>query len=132
MVACLKMILNFYGIEDEDYLRKKSKTKFYGTHPITIVKCAKSYGFEAFVSSLNINELQVLLNQNLPVIANIVKHDGDEFYIHSVVVYRIEKNSIYLLDPEDGEMRMTCDRFVALWEENDYTGIIISKKRKVG
>ncbi|MBC8181706.1 C39 family peptidase [candidate division KSB1 bacterium] len=131
MVACLNMVLDFYGIEeDESSLRKKSKTKFYGTHPINIVECAKSFGFEAYVNSFDFNKLQVLLRQNLPVITNIIKHDGDEFYIHSVVVYRIERNSIYLLDPEDGEIKTSCKKFETLWGQNDYIGIVISKKDK--
>ena len=88
------MVLEYYGVKkDENTLWKKSKTKFYGIHPINVVECAKSYGFEAYVGSINFNKLKKLVSQNFPVITNILKHDGDEFYIHSVVVYLIEKDS---------------------------------------
>ncbi len=38
-VACLRTVLEYYDIiKDEKTLRIKSKTKFYGTHPIHIVE----------------------------------------------------------------------------------------------
>ena len=126
--ACLRMVLEHYGIkEDEKTLRIKSKTKFYGTHPLNVVGCANSYGLRASVSSLTLNKLQEFINQNFPVIANILKFADDEFYVHSVVVYRIEKAIVYLLDPEDGERRLSTDLFERLWQNNDYTAIVIEK-----
>ncbi|MCU0645513.1 MAG: cysteine peptidase family C39 domain-containing protein [bacterium] len=126
MVACLRMVLEFYGVtEEEKTLRIKSKTKFYGTHPIHIVECAKFYGFDAYAGSLTLNKLQELTDQNIPVITNILKFDGDDFYIHSVVVYQMEQHTVYVLDPEDGEKHMNKDLFEKLWQQNDYHGIII-------
>lgn len=128
MAACLKMVLEHYGIrEDEKTLRIKSKTKFYGTHPINVAECARSYGLDAYVSSLTFNKLGELTNKNVPVIANILKSDDGEFYVHSVVVYRIEKDEVYPLDPEDGEIHLDNDLFERLWQNNDYTAIVIEK-----
>ena len=57
-VACLRMVLEHYGIkEDEKTLRIKSKTRFYGTHPINVVECANLYGLKANVGSLTLNKL---------------------------------------------------------------------------
>ena len=125
-VSCLRTVLEFYGIkEDEKTLRIKSKTKFYGTHPNSIADCAKSYGFDAYVSALNLSKLLELISQDIPVIANILKYADNEFYIHSVVVYRIEKGFVYFLDPEDGERNLDIDLFESLWQRNDYTAIVI-------
>jgi len=122
------MVLEYYGIiADETTLRIKSKTKFYGTHPIHIVECAKSYGLDANVTYLNLHKLWELIYEHIPVIANILKFDGDDFYIHSIVVYQIEKDKIYFLDPEDGEMQLDRNLFEQLWQKNDYSGIIIKK-----
>lgn len=127
-VACLKMVFEHYGIqEDEKTLRIKSKTKFYGTHPLNAIECAKSYGLDAYVSSLNLDKLRELVSQNIPVITNILKFADDEFYIHSVVVYQIKKNSIYLLDPEDGEMQLDLDLFERAWENTDYTAMVVQR-----
>lgn len=127
-VACLRMVLEHYGIsEDEKTLRIKSKTKFYGTHPINIVECANLYGLAGNVNSLTLDDLQELLKQNIPVITNILKFDDDEFYIHSVVVYRIERDTVYLLDPEDGERNFKSDLFERFWLGTEYTAIIIKK-----
>ncbi len=127
-VGCLRTVLEYYDIiKDEKTLRIKSKTKFYGTHPIHIVECAKSYGLDAYASSLTLNKLQELVDQNVPVITNILKFNGDDFYVHSVVVYRLEQNIIYFLDPEDGEKNLDLTLFKLLWQKNDYFGIIIKK-----
>lgn len=128
MIACLKMVLEHYGVkESEKTLRIKSKTKSYGTHPVNIVECAKSYGLDAYVSSLTFNKLRELTNQSVPVITNILKSDDDDFYVHSVVVYRIQKDEVYLLDPEDGEVHLESHLFERLWQNNDYTAIVIEK-----
>ena len=127
-VACLRMVFEHYGIkESEKTLRAKSRSKFYGTHPINVVECATSYGLSAYVTSLTLSKLRELINQNIPVIASILKYADDEFYVHSVVVYRIEKGIVYLLDPEDGEKRLGVDLFEHLWQHNDYTAIVIQK-----
>jgi len=128
MVACLRMVLEFYGInEPEKTLRIKSRTKFYGTHPIHIVECATSYGFVAYAGSFSLNRLQELVAQNVPVITNIMKYDGDEFYIHLVVVFQVEQNKVFILDPEDGEKNLEKNLFKKLWHGNDYNGIIIKE-----
>jgi len=128
LAASMKMVLEYYGIkETETTLRIKLKTKFYGTHPIHAVECAKSYGLQAYVSSLTLSKLRKLISENVPVITTILKFADDEFYVHSVVVYRIEKNLIYLLDPEYGEKRLKSDLFKRLWQNNDYTAIVIEK-----
>jgi ABC-type bacteriocin/lantibiotic exporter with double-glycine peptidase domain len=122
------MVLEYYGIKaEEKTLRISSKTRFYGTHPIHIVECAKSYGLDAYASSLTLNKLQELVDQNVPVIANILKFNGDDFYVHSVVVYRLEQNIICFLDPEDGEKNLDITLFKQLWQRNDYFSIVIKK-----
>ena len=127
-VACLRMVLGYYGIkETENILRIKSKTRFYGTHPLNIIECANSYGLGATLSSLSLDELQELINLNVPVITNIFKCEDNEFYIHSVVVYRIAGDQIYVLDPEDGEKQIQQDLFENLWQSTEYTAIVIKK-----
>lgn len=127
-VACLRMVLEHYGVkEDEKSLRIKTKTKFYGTHPINVVDCAASYGLKAYVSSLTVSRLRQLNSLNIPVITNILKAADNEFYIHSVVVYRAEKDIIFLLDPEDGDIKFEMALFESLWQGTGRTAVIIEK-----
>lgn len=127
-VACLRMILDYYGIvETEEVLRIKSKTKFYGTHPFNLVECAKSFGLKAEISTLSISKLQNFLEQKIPIIANILKFVDDEFYIHSVVVYQAHGDDFYILDPEEGQIYVDRNLFEELWQKNEYLGIIIQK-----
>lgn len=39
----------------------------------------------------------------------------------------MKKNTVYILDPEDGEKHLNKDLFEQLWQKNDYNGIIINK-----
>jgi ATP-binding cassette subfamily B protein len=127
-VACLRMILDYYGIEtSEEILRIKSKTKFYGTHPINLVECARFYGFTADIRFLNLDQLQAFLEQQIPIIANILKFDADEFYLHSVVVYQMRQNKVYILDPEDGHVHLERSLFEQLWQKNEFLAIVIQK-----
>jgi ATP-binding cassette subfamily B protein len=128
LAACLRTVLDYYGIiETEAILRNKSQTRFFGTHPINAVSCARSYGLDAYVSSLTIEILRDLIKQDVPVITNILKFVDDEFYIHSVIVYKIENDSVYLMDPEDGKIQLSIKSFEALWQNNDCTAIVIQK-----
>lgn len=128
-VACLRMILDFYGVkENEKTLRKKSKTKPYGTHPLNIVECAKSYNFQASLSSLNFQRLKEFLEEKTPIITNILKQQEEDFYIHSVVVFQVSNEQIHCLDPEDGEIKMKISLFESLWESTNFTAIIIQDK----
>ena len=92
-----------------------------------LVECAKSYGLDAYVSFSTFKKLQKLINKNIPVITNILKFTDDDFYIHSVVVYKIKDDIVYLLDPEDGERQLNCELFENLWQANNYTAIVINQ-----
>ncbi len=129
-IACLRMVLEQYGIQvDEKTLRIKSKTKLCGTHPFNVIECANSYGLKGFIDSLNVETLRKYVDQDIPVIVNILKVVDHDFYLHSVCVYRISRNFVYMLDPEDGETKIALDRFERLWENSDFTAIVICDTR---
>jgi len=70
--ACLKMILDYYGIKlSQNKIAKLTKTsRIYGCREKNIVKLAKKLGFKAIVkANSNINELRKLTNKGIPVIA---------------------------------------------------------------
>ncbi|MBN2088993.1 hypothetical protein JW964_05245 [candidate division KSB1 bacterium] len=98
-----------------------------GTHPFNLVECAKSYGLKAEISDLSISKLQNYLEQKIPIIANILKFVDDEFYIHSIVVYQVYGDDVYILDPEEGQIHLNQNLFEELWQKNEYLGIIIQK-----
>jgi len=128
-IACLKMVLEYWGIQESELqLRKKAKTKFYGTHPVNLIECARLYGLDAFLASLNLADLERLINQGIPTIANILKTKKEDFYIHSVVVYAIDENYVFFLDPEDGDIQLARDLFERLWQNNDSIAVVINMR----
>ena len=63
---------------------------------MNVVECAKYYGLEAYVSSLNFDKLQKLVNTGVPIIANILKFaDGD---LNDWPAYDTEKRSTQIFD----------------------------------
>jgi predicted double-glycine peptidase len=102
--ACLKMILEFYGLEkSEQELGKLSKcTKSKGTSAENIIKAAKKLGFEAHVeNNSNLARIKYFLNRETPVIVDWFSHDEG----HYSVAVSIDDENIYLQDPELGAIR---------------------------
>jgi ABC-type bacteriocin/lantibiotic exporter with double-glycine peptidase domain len=127
--ACLKMVFAFYGVEEEEaILRKKCKTRMRGTHPINVVECARSYGFDAVLNSITMTALKRYTKRSA-VIVNIQKVVDDEVYTHSVVVKNISRSNITVLDPEDGERIYSLTDFRTLWDASDNIAIIIEQRK---
>jgi len=126
--ACLKMIFEYYGIrETELALRVKCKSKVSGTHPLNAVECCRYYGLESYIDLINIEGLKNLLEIGIFPIVNIFKFEKDIWYVHSVIVHKIEDKQIEIFDPEEGIMNMPIDKFDQLWQFADRVVIVIKK-----
>ena len=103
--ACLKMVLRYYGTDKtEKELGKLTKCTFdKGTPGINILKAAHKLGFDGFIKdNATIKKLREYVEKKkIPVIV-------DWFSVsegHYSVVIGIDKENIYIQDPEFGSMR---------------------------
>jgi ATP-binding cassette subfamily B protein len=110
--ACsLSCIIKYYdGYVPIEKIRDDTFTTGVGTTAYNLVEASRSYGFEAtgvFVDDVK-NE-----NIYLPAIAHIVLKNGLN---HFVVVYKISKNYVWLMDPAVGKTKMKIDDFNNIWD----------------
>lgn len=113
--SSLKMVLGYYGVEKtESELGKLVKCRpLIGTSVDNLIKTAKKLGFEAFYKDFaDIRDLRFYLRKKVPVIVNWFSVCED----HYSVVVDVDKENIYLQDPEFGHIRsMKIGYFKKIW-----------------
>ena len=115
-VCCLLSIMKYYnGYVPIEVLRQDTKTSLEGTTAYHLVKTAINYGFDAYGMKLeNLNELE---NAILPIIAHVEMNNLNHF----VVVYKIEKNMVTVMDPAKGKIKISRNDFESIWTKNIIT-----------
>lgn len=110
--ACaLSCIIKYYGgYVPVDKIRDDTFTTGAGTTAYNIIEAAKSYGFDAI--GVKVDDVK---NKDIyyPAIAHVVLKNGLN---HFVVIYKISKNYIWLMDPAVGKTKMTIDSFDKIWD----------------
>lgn len=110
--CCLLSIIKYYGgYIPIEKIRLDTHTTIEGTTALNIIKASNTYGFDGKGIKTNYEEL---LNsaQILPVIAHI-KTKNNMF--HFVVIYKIDKNKITIMDPAKGYIKYSKKDFLKLW-----------------
>ncbi len=114
--ACLASIAEYWGLKYTiSKLRQLASTDKDGTNLLGLVEAAEKIGFIAKgvrCQPENIKHIPV------PAIAHIKMKSG---LLHFVVIYKVGKKKLLLMDPADGELHKPFEKeFVSLW-----TGILI-------
>ncbi|MFA7208807.1 MAG: cysteine peptidase family C39 domain-containing protein [Parcubacteria group bacterium] len=113
--SALKMVLGFYGVEkSEDELGCLTKCDpDKGITGSAIVKAAGELGFAGFVKdSAELEDIQKFLDQKIPVIVEWFSEDDG----HYSVVVEMDKENIYLQDPElAGLRKFDLETFRRVW-----------------
>ncbi len=122
--ACVKMILNFYGIQAEEgeIAKRCNHTYELGTNDYNMRDALESYGL--CVSILNESSLETIkwwLDRNIPVIVDWFSGgfeplESDLPNGHSSIAIDLDNEYIYLLDPEFGGIRKIArEDFMRCW-----------------
>ncbi len=105
--TCLRMIAKFHGKEYPiDFLRQKSNITRTGVSLAGISEAAEDIGFHTMAVSLDFDTLES--EAPLPLIAHWRQ-------MHFVVVYKIEKNVVFVADPSHGLIQYSKKDFIAGW-----------------
>lgn len=114
--ACLASVSVFYGLKMPiAKIRQVSHTDTRGTNVLGMVQGLEAMGFNAKGVKGGIDALPEI---PLPAIAHIITK---EQYHHYVVIYKVSKNKIEVMDPAFGKIEeYTLDDFSKIW-----TGILI-------
>ena len=109
-ISSLLSIIRYYkGNIPLETLRMETNTSSLGTNAYELVKYAKSIGFNSW--GLRVDTI----NNNLPVIAHLKYSNG---LYHFVVVYKIIKDYIVIMDPAIGFRKIKQDEFYKLFTGN--------------
>ena len=113
--ACLKMVLDYYGIRKTEMdLANLSGAKHHtGVGVEGLLKAAKALGFKGLFKDFSeIKDIKEYVDKKIPVIVDwFSTNDG-----HYSVVIGIDKNNIYLQDPELGRIRkLDIETFKRVW-----------------
>ena len=108
--ACLHSIIKYYnGYVPMEDIRISANITKEGITAYDLILAAKKYGFSAYgvkVDKINLNSLAV------PFIAHLDYKNGRTHYI---VVYKINKKSLIVMDPACGLKKINKDEFLENW-----------------
>ncbi len=110
--ACLAMISNYYGLKYPlQRFRELTRTGKNGTSLQGIIDGAQNLGFDAEALSGTYDELIEAIQSHevkLPCIAHYTKG-------HFVIISKIKKNSLVIMNPESGKHKISVEKFIDLW-----------------
>ena len=113
--ACLLSIVRFYGGNVSiNSLIELTKTDKSGTNFYNMAIASRSIGLDS--KCYKVTELTNLYNLKKPFIAQIISNN----LTHFVVVYKIFKNKIIIMDPGQGKIVMEVSKFI-----NIFTGYVM-------
>ncbi len=112
-ICCLLSIIKYYGgYIPLETLRINTNTNEYGTTAYELVNYSKKIGFNSYGEKKN-----KIDSINYPVIVHLKLENN--FY-HYVVIYKIDKESVFIMDPSVGKKKIKKDEFYHL-----FTGVIL-------
>ena len=108
-ICSLESIIKYYnGYIPLETLRLDTKTDSNGTTAYNLIKTAEKYGFSAIGKKLKDLKEDLIL----PAIAHIVTKKGLN---HFLVIYKITKKYIYVMDPASGYKKIKREDFLKEW-----------------
>ena len=111
--ACslLSIIKHYKGYVPLEKIRLDTYTTKDGTTAYHLINAAKKYGFDSYGAKI---DSDTLFNQNIlmPCIAHLNLKNG---ITHFVVLYKISKNKLLVMDPGKGKVTMTKTEFLDVW-----------------
>lgn len=114
--ACLASIAAYYNLQlPVSRIRQFAGTDKRGTNVLGLIEAAERLGFQAKGAK---GTLESLSKIPLPAIAHVIVKNGLHHYI---VIYKVNKTSITIMDPGDGKIyKKPIDEFTKEW-----TGVIV-------
>lgn len=116
--TCLKLIAKFYGrFYPLHFIRDLCGTTREGISILNIVHAAEKLGMKSRAVRCSLNQLQ----EDIPLPA--VVHWNDS---HFLVVYKVDKNNIYVSDPSKGLLKHPVKTFSKHWlKQGTKKGVVI-------
>ena len=114
-VACLLSIVEYYGGKNSfENIRYLTKCDTNGVSALNIVNAANKLGFTARGIKCDLDNIKKLC---IPLICHVVLNNG---YNHYMIIKKIDKNYVYIFNPDKGHEKYRIDKFKDIW-----SGVVI-------
>ena len=122
--SCLLSIMKYYGVEaSHEEVTMNLKTTREGTNAFNIINGSRLYGFDGYASHYSYDD--IIDNK---VTFPIICHCNKDNYLHFIVVYKVNKNSLIIMDPSSNITKITKEKFKEMYLN---TSIIIYPVKQV-
>lgn len=109
--ACLLSIMKYYNCEvSQDELSYILKTDSKGTNAYNIINASKLFGFDGY--GIHYSYEDIISNKvTFPIICHVVKNNN----YHFVVVYKVRKKYLELMDPSSNIYKISFNDFKKIY-----------------
>ena len=122
--SCLLSIMKYYGCEaSHEEVTFTLKTGVDGTNAYNIINGSRLYGFDGYGIHYTYEEI-INSEVSFPIICHVIKNN----MYHFIVVYKVNKNSLTIMDPGSNITKMTFDEFKKIYQE---TSLVIYPVKKI-
>ena len=122
--SCLLSVMKYYGLEaSHEEVTMNLKTTREGTNAFNIINGSRLYGFDGFASHYNYDDI-INSKVTLPIICHCKKDN----FLHFIVIYKINKKSIIVMDPSSSITKITKEQFKDMYLN---TSIVIYPVKQV-
>ena len=104
-ICCLLSVIKYYkGYIPLERLRLDTRTDRNGTTAFNLINTAIKYGFNACGKKIDVLDSNLIL----PAIAHLEYENGLN---HFVVIYKVTKDYVYIMNPAKGYEKKSLDDF---------------------
>ncbi len=109
--SCLLSIMKYYGCEaSHEEVTLNLKTTKEGTTALNIINGSRLYGFDGYGYHYSYEDI-ISNKVNLPIICHINKNN----MLHFIVIYKINKNTITIMDPSSNRTKISKELFKEMY-----------------
>lgn len=122
--SCLLSIMKYYGCEaSHEEVTFILKTDIDGSNAYNIINGSRNYGFDGY--GVHYTYEEIINNEiSFPIICHIIKNN----MYHFIVLYKVNKNTITIMDPSTNITKISFDEFKEMYQN---TSLIIYPVKQV-
>lgn len=122
--SCLLSIMKYYGCEaSHEEVTFTLKTDIDGSNAYNIINGSKNYGFDGY--GIHYTYEEIINNEiSFPIICHIIKNN----MYHFIVVYKVNKNNLTIMDPSTNITKISFEEFKSMYQN---TSLVIYPIKKI-
>ncbi len=122
--SCLLSIMRYYGLEaSHEEISYVVKTDMNGTNAYDMINGCRLYGFDGYGMHYTYDEI-INNRVSLPIIVHVKINN----MFHFIVIYKVKKNKLIVMDPSSSNTKITKEEFKNIYQN---TSLIIYPIKKI-